>query len=173
MRPSSTSVLALQYGIPNIRGDQFRPVHLTDPNRWGLLGKGAILMGTSYGNRTSPVLRGAWILENIIGTPPQLAAAGRAGASRRPSPVKKVQTVRERLEPHRDEPVLQCLPRRHGSAGLRARELRCRRRLARPDLDAGHGHRLQRQAGRTARRSTGRPDLRGPARAGPTSSCRP
>ena len=43
---------------------------LTDPNRFGLLGKGAVLMATSYPNRTSPVLRGAWILENIMGTPP-------------------------------------------------------------------------------------------------------
>ena len=54
----------------NIRGDQFRRVTLTDPNRFGLLGKGAVLMVTAYPNRTSPVLRGAYILENITGTPP-------------------------------------------------------------------------------------------------------
>ena len=76
MRPSSTSASPAHYGIPNIRGDQFRRVHLTDPNRWGLLGKGAFLMGTSYANRTSPVLRGAWILENIIGTPPSSPPPG-------------------------------------------------------------------------------------------------
>ncbi len=62
--------LALHYGIQGIRGDQFRRVILTDENRWGLLGKGSILAVTSYPNRTSPVLRGRWILENIMGTPP-------------------------------------------------------------------------------------------------------
>jgi mono/diheme cytochrome c family protein len=62
--------LAAHYGIPNVLGDQFRRVTLTDPNRFGLLGKGAVLMVTAYPNRTSPVLRGAYILENITGTPP-------------------------------------------------------------------------------------------------------
>ena len=62
--------LALHYGIQGVRGDQFRRVILTDENRWGLLGKGSILAVTSYPNRTSPVLRGRWILENIMGTPP-------------------------------------------------------------------------------------------------------
>jgi hypothetical protein len=95
--------LALQYGIPNIRGDQFRPVHLTDPNRFGLLGKGAILMGTSYGNRTAPVLRGAWILENITGTPPNSPPPG-VEAFKESEPGKKVLTVRERLELHRSNP---------------------------------------------------------------------
>ena len=46
--------LALHYGIPNVRGSQFRRVTLTDPNRWGLLGKGSVLMTTSYANRTAP-----------------------------------------------------------------------------------------------------------------------
>ncbi|HEY3045207.1 MAG TPA: DUF1592 domain-containing protein, partial [Vicinamibacterales bacterium] len=62
--------LALHYGIPNVRGERFRRVTLTDPNRWGLLGKGSVLLATSYANRTAPVLRGAWILDNILGTPP-------------------------------------------------------------------------------------------------------
>jgi hypothetical protein len=95
--------LALQYGVPNIRGDQFRPVKLTDPNRWGLLGKGAILMGTSYGNRTTPVLRGAFILENITGTPPNSPPPG-VQAFKESEPGKKVLTVRERLEAHRTNP---------------------------------------------------------------------
>ena len=95
--------LALHYGIPNIRGAQFRPVRLTDPNRWGLLGKGAILMGTAYGNRTSPVLRGAWILENITGTPPNSPPPG-VQAFKESEPGKKVLTVRERLELHRTNP---------------------------------------------------------------------
>ncbi len=57
--------LALHYGISGVRGDQFRRVTLTDQNRCGLLGKGAILMATSYPNRTAPVLRGAWILDAL------------------------------------------------------------------------------------------------------------
>ena len=62
--------LARQYDIPGVFGPQFRRVTLKDENRWGLLGKGAVLLRTSYGDRTSPVLRGAWVLERIMGTPP-------------------------------------------------------------------------------------------------------
>jgi hypothetical protein len=62
--------LAKHYGIPNIYGTQFRRVTLTDQTRMGLLGQGSVLTVTSYPNRTSPVLRGKWILENILGTPP-------------------------------------------------------------------------------------------------------
>ncbi|MBX5461708.1 MAG: DUF1592 domain-containing protein [Steroidobacteraceae bacterium] len=92
--------VALQYGIPNIRGAQFRPVRLTDPNRWGLLGKGAVLMSTSYGNRTSPVLRGSWILETLMGTPPSSPPPG-VEQFKETEPGGKVETVRERLELHR------------------------------------------------------------------------
>ncbi|MEJ1962007.1 MAG: DUF1592 domain-containing protein [Gammaproteobacteria bacterium] len=95
--------LALQYGIPNVRGAQFRPVRLDNPNRWGLLGKGAVLMGTSYGNRTSPVLRGAWILENITGTPPSSPPPG-VEQFKENEAGKKMLTVRERLEQHRSNP---------------------------------------------------------------------
>jgi hypothetical protein len=62
--------LALHYGIRDVKGSALRRVTLTDPNRYGLLGKGAVLMVTSYPNRTAPVLRGEWILDNILGTPP-------------------------------------------------------------------------------------------------------
>ena len=62
--------LARHYGIPNIYGTQFRRVTLKDENRRGLLGQGAVLAVTSYPNRTSVVLRGKYILENILGTPP-------------------------------------------------------------------------------------------------------
>ena len=62
--------LAQHYGIPNVYGSQFRRVTLTDETRRGLLGQGSVLTVTSYPNRTSPVLRGKWILENILGTPP-------------------------------------------------------------------------------------------------------
>ena len=95
--------LALLYGIKDVRGDQFRRVTLTDPDRWGLLGKGAILMSTSYANRTAPVLRGQWILENVVGAPPHAP----------PPDVKALQenvdgltatTVRERMIQHRTDP---------------------------------------------------------------------
>ena len=62
--------LARHYGIANVYGSHFRRVPLTDPNRRGLLGEGSILTLTSYANRTSPVLRGKWILENVLGAPP-------------------------------------------------------------------------------------------------------
>jgi hypothetical protein len=62
--------IARHYGMTGVNGGQFRWVTLTDSNRVGLLGKGAVLMSTSYPDRTSPVLRGAWVLERIIGAPP-------------------------------------------------------------------------------------------------------
>jgi hypothetical protein len=95
--------VAQHYGLANIRGAQFRPVRLSNPNRWGLLGKGAVLMGTSYGNRTSPVLRGAWILENITGTPPTAPPPG-VETLEETAPGQKAETVRERLERHRNTP---------------------------------------------------------------------
>lgn len=62
--------LAAHYAVRDVKGDRFRRVRLTDPTRHGLLGKGAILMLTAYPDRTAPVLRGAWILERLMGTPP-------------------------------------------------------------------------------------------------------
>src|SRR5438105_6678689 len=62
--------LAKHYGITNVHGAQFRRVIFKDENRYGLLGKGAVLLHTSYGNRTSPVVRGAWVLDKLRGTPP-------------------------------------------------------------------------------------------------------
>ncbi len=95
--------LALLYGIPDVRGDQFRRVKLTDPNRWGLLGKGGVLLVTSYPNRTSAVLRGAWILERLMGTPPA-APPPNVEAFKENVEGEKAQTVRERMEAHRDNP---------------------------------------------------------------------
>jgi len=62
--------LARHYGVASVFGPQFRRVTLDDARRWGLLGKGAMLLRTSYGNRTSPVLRGAWVMGKLMGTPP-------------------------------------------------------------------------------------------------------
>jgi hypothetical protein len=95
--------LARHYGIAGVRGEQFRRIELDDPRRWGLLGKGAVLLATSYPDRTSPVLRGSWILENLIGTPP---AAPPADVDAFPENKEgdKPLTVRERLEGHRTNP---------------------------------------------------------------------
>jgi hypothetical protein len=92
--------LALQYRVPNVRGSQFRRVTLADSTRHGLLGKGAILMLTSYGNRTAPVLRGAYVLERITGTPPKAPPPGVEALPER-GPDGRAMTVRERLELHR------------------------------------------------------------------------
>ncbi|MEO8308253.1 MAG: DUF1592 domain-containing protein [Pseudomonadota bacterium] len=92
--------LALQYRVPNVRGSQFRRVTLPDSARYGLLGKGAILMLTSYGNRTAPVLRGAYVLERITGTPPKAPPPGVEALPER-GPDGRAMTVRERLELHR------------------------------------------------------------------------
>src|SRR5207244_5195038 len=64
--------LAKHYGIPNILGSRFQRVTLTDPNRFGLLGKAGILVMTALPNRTSPVARGKYVLEVLLGTPPPL-----------------------------------------------------------------------------------------------------
>jgi hypothetical protein len=98
--------LARQYGIAGVFGPQFRKVQLADENRWGLLGKGAVLLRTSYGDRTSPVLRGAWVLDRIMGTPPtppppnvETDLSVKAG--------EQPTTVRARLEAHRANPTCQ------------------------------------------------------------------
>jgi hypothetical protein len=91
--------LAKHYGVPYVYGSQFRPVTLADDARRGLLGKGALLMVTSRADRTSPVLRGKWILENVLGTPPPppLPNVGPLPASSQDAP----KTLRARMEAHR------------------------------------------------------------------------
>ncbi len=92
--------MARHYGISGVFGPQFRRVTLTDPNRFGVLGKSAVLLRTSYGDRTSPVLRGAWVLERIMGTPPTQPPPGVSTNLDVPQG-QKVTTVRARLELHR------------------------------------------------------------------------
>src|SRR5690606_2156858 len=92
--------LANHYGIEGVLGSQFRRVQLENPVRHGLLGKGAVLLRTSYADRTSPVLRGAWILERLIGTPPTPPPPGvetNLAATEGQQPT----TLRARLEAHR------------------------------------------------------------------------
>ena len=96
--------LARHYGIPNIVGPRFRRVTLTDPNRFGLIGKAGILTMTSLANRTSPVSRGKYMIEVLVGSP-----------APKPPPVvpplaesvdnEKVLSVRERMEHHRESPM--------------------------------------------------------------------
>ncbi|MEJ0099506.1 MAG: DUF1588 domain-containing protein [Pseudomonadota bacterium] len=74
-----------------------------DPNRFGLLGKADVLMATSYGDRTSPVVRGAWILENLIGTPPTPPPPGVEALGDGKREGGRPLTVRERLEVHRKQ----------------------------------------------------------------------
>ena len=92
--------VARHYGLTGINGAQFRWVKLTDKNRLGLLGKGAVLIKTSYPNRTSPVLRGAWVLDKIIGTPPTPPPPG-VETDLNPKQGETPKTVRARLEQHR------------------------------------------------------------------------
>src|SRR6185369_6457697 len=93
--------LARHYGVPNIVGPQFRRVTLDDPRRFGLLGKGAVLLKTSYGDRTSPVLRGAWILGKLMGTTPTPPDVDTDLSQVKGEPPK---TLRARLERHRAKP---------------------------------------------------------------------
>jgi hypothetical protein len=92
--------LARHYGIPSVSGAQFRRVVLKDEARYGLLGKGAVLLGTSYGNRTSPVLRGAWVLDKILGTPPSPPPPDVETDLSTP-PGQAPKTIRAMLEEHR------------------------------------------------------------------------
>jgi hypothetical protein len=95
--------LAAHYGIPDIRGTYFRRVTLTDGNRWGLLGKGSVLLVSSYPNRTSSVLRGAYILETITGTPPAAPPPG-VEAFKETKEGEKPKTVRDIMQEHRANP---------------------------------------------------------------------
>ena len=94
--------LARHYGLAHVRGDQFRRVELEDSRRFGLFGKGSVLMVTSYSDRTSPVLRGAWIMEQILAAPPNPPPPG---VETDLAPAGEVpQSVRERLAAHRTQP---------------------------------------------------------------------
>jgi hypothetical protein len=95
--------LARHYGMRGVHGPQFRRVQVDDEARRGLLGKGAVLLRTSYGDRTSPVLRGAWVLDKLMGTPPTPPPPGVETNLDTPEG-EKPKTVRARLERHRNDP---------------------------------------------------------------------
>jgi hypothetical protein len=94
--------LAMLYGIDSVKGGQFRRVTLPDSKRYGLLGKGAVLLVTAYPNRTAPTLRGAWILDRILGNPPYMPPpnVGIFKEEVRGNPA----TLRARLEQHARNP---------------------------------------------------------------------
>jgi hypothetical protein len=111
--------LARHYGIPNVAGDRFRRVSYVDDKRRGLLGHGSVLVLTSLANRTSPVLRGKWVMEALLGTPPpppppdvpdlDETAAAKDG---------RMLTTRERLELHRSNPTCNACHRFMDPLGL-------------------------------------------------------
>jgi hypothetical protein len=96
---------ALKYGISTVKGERFQRVTLEDSARWGLLGKGAVLMAAAYPNRTSPVLRGAFVLEHIQGTPPATPPDDVPSLDENDIGTTKAKTVREMLVQHRANPV--------------------------------------------------------------------
>ena len=97
--------LAQHYGIRDVFGSGFRRVPLKDPTRHGLLGKGAVLLATSHPTTTSPVLRGKWVLENIVGTPPPPPPANLDTALKVDPPGSAPKTMRAQMERHRTNPV--------------------------------------------------------------------
>jgi hypothetical protein len=111
--------LARHYGIPGVSGNQFRKVQYPDGTRRGLLGQGSVLVQTSLANRTSPVLRGKWVMEVLLGTPPpppppDIPTLEEIGESKG----GKMLTTRERMEIHRSNPTCNACHRFMDPIGL-------------------------------------------------------
>ncbi len=98
--------LAKHYGIPNILGNEFRRVQLVDETRRGILGQGSVLLLTSISDRTSPVLRGKWVMEVLLGSPPPPPPPNvPALEDTKAALAGKMLSVRERMEEHRKNPA--------------------------------------------------------------------
>jgi hypothetical protein len=98
--------LAAIYGIPGVEGPAFRRVQLADNSpRGGVLGQGSVLMATSHTNKTSPVLRGKWVLDNLLNAPPPPPPAGVPPLDESPGAGGRKLTTREQVERHRASPV--------------------------------------------------------------------
>jgi mono/diheme cytochrome c family protein len=97
--------LARHYEIPNVHGSRFRRVPLVDEGRRGLLGQGSILTVTSYGNRTSPVVRGKWVLEQLLGIPPPPPPPDAVTTLDETGEGGEALTMRQQMEQHRANPV--------------------------------------------------------------------
>ena len=111
--------LARHYGIPNVSGSEFRRIVYPDDTRRGLLGQGSVLVQTSLANRTSPVLRGKWVMEVLMGTPPpppppDIPTLEETAASKN----GKMLTTRERMEMHRANPTCNSCHRLMDPIGL-------------------------------------------------------
>ncbi len=109
--------LARHYGVSGVYGTHFRKVTLTDPNRFGLLGKAAVLAVTSYSTRTAPTIRGKWLLENMLAAPVP-APPPNIPALEASAPEGKVLSVREMLETHRANAVCASCHARMDPLGL-------------------------------------------------------
>ena len=111
--------LARHYGIPGVRGSRLRRITLpADSPRRGVLGHGSILTLTSAANRTSPVVRGKWVLENLLGAPPPQPPPGvETNLEKDPTQVK-VTSLRQRLEQHRNSPTCAACHRLMDPIGL-------------------------------------------------------
>jgi mono/diheme cytochrome c family protein len=96
--------LARHYGIPNVYGSHLRSVTFADGTRGGLLGQASIMTATSYPNRTSPVLRGKWLLDNILGSPPPAPPADVPSLDESAAKTRPV-SIREQMEAHRRNPT--------------------------------------------------------------------
>src|SRR5262245_32604158 len=98
--------LARHYGIPGVTGDEFQRVKYPDDRRRGLLGQGSILTLTSHADRTSPVLRGKWVMEVVLGTPPPPPPPNVPDLAATQGSVEgRMLTTRQRMEIHRANPT--------------------------------------------------------------------
>jgi hypothetical protein len=95
--------LAEHYGVKGVYGNEFRRVKIEDPNRYGLLGQASILAVTSYPNRTAPTIRGKWVLEQLLGTPPPPPPPN--VPSLKDDATAQKLTMRQRMEQHRANPT--------------------------------------------------------------------
>jgi hypothetical protein len=97
--------LAKHYGIPNVYGDHFRRVAIADPSRRGVLGHASILTITSYAHRTSPVLRGKWVMDNVLGTPPAPPPPDVPTLPEKNEKTLRPLSMREAMAQHRNNPM--------------------------------------------------------------------
>jgi hypothetical protein len=109
--------LARHYGIPNVYGSRFRRVALPDESRRGLLGQGSILAVTSYANRTSPVIRGKWVLENLLGMPPPPPPPDVPALEEKTKDGKPL-SMRQMMEQHRANPLFAGCPKQIDPIGF-------------------------------------------------------
>ena len=160
--------LAQHYGIPGVTGPSSAASTYPDDRRRGLLGQASVLTLTSHANRTSPVLRGKWVMEVLLGTPPPPPPPGVPDLDKTAEAKEgRMLTTRERMEMHRVEPAVPLVPPVHGSDRPRARQLRRHRPVAHP-----RERRRARHARRVLRRHAGLEPGRAARGAAQASRCR-